>query len=155
MNKKPAIPAKLICLGAAAVLLLAAALLMLFAPGAPRYAGKTPDGAESGTVLTLYEGPKTMTSSATARICANGHELFVYDVMVNHEHIWNANTQPSTTPMAYFDFRGEVTLEIEMPGLGKPVETAAVRLPRWASSPPWRTAASALRSRSLASIRSC
>lgn len=41
---------------------------------------------ESPTLLTLYEGPMTMTSSETARVTANGYDLFVYDVMVNHEH---------------------------------------------------------------------
>jgi len=78
------------------------------------------------TKLTLYEGPKTMVTSSTASIQVNGEDLFVYDVMVNHEHIWNANTIPSNTPMAYFDFEGEVTIDIEMPGLSKPVENAVV-----------------------------
>ena len=76
--------------------------------------------------LTIYEGPKTMESSKTASVRVNGYELFVYDVMVNHEHIWNANTIPSDTPMTYFDFSGKVRVEIEMPGLGHPVESAAV-----------------------------
>ncbi len=78
------------------------------------------------TRLTLYEGPKTMTSSADATVCVNGYELFVYDAMVNHEHIWNANTQPSTTPMTYFDFSGTAVVEVRMPGLDKPVESAEV-----------------------------
>ncbi len=78
------------------------------------------------TLLTIYEGPKTMTSSAVANVSVNGYELFVYDVMVNHEHIWNANTQPSTTPVTYFDFSGKAKIVIEMPGLPKPVESAAV-----------------------------
>ena len=83
--------------------------------------------AEGGkTLLTIYEGPKTMTSSGVARVKANGYELFVYDVMVNHEHIWNANTQPSTTPMTYFDFSGKVKLEITMPGLPAQVTSARV-----------------------------
>ena len=81
---------------------------------------------ESPTLLTLYEGPMTMTSSETARVTANGYDLFVYDVMVNHEHIWNANTQPTTTPMTYFDFEGRVRLEITMPGLPSQVESAQV-----------------------------
>ena len=76
--------------------------------------------------LPIYEGPKTMESSRTASVRVNGYELFVYDVMVNHEHIWNANTQPTYTPMAYFDFSGIVGVEIEMPGLEHPVESAAV-----------------------------
>jgi hypothetical protein len=86
--------------------------------------GSAYDG--TGPKLTVYEGPSTMTSSSTASIWANGIELFVYDVMVNHEHIWNANTIPSDTPMTYFDFAGEVIIEIEMPGLPVPVESAVV-----------------------------
>ena len=81
---------------------------------------------EQPTLLTIYEGPKTMTTSQTAAVTVNGYDLFVYDVMVNHEHIWNANTQPSRTPMTYFDFEGRVRLEIRMPGLEKPVESAQV-----------------------------
>ena len=86
-----------------------------------------PAGAETApTRLTVYEGPKTMTTSAVASVRANGVDLFVYDVMVNHEHIWNANTQPASTPMTYFDFEGKVRLEVRMPGLPQPVESAEV-----------------------------
>ena len=124
MSKKTDGSVKLLCLGILALLLLAAAIAMIFVPGAPRF-----DGGETGerqTLLTIYEGPKTMSSSETALIKVNGHELFVYDVMVNHEHIWNANTAPSDTPMTYFDFSGEVSIDIQMPGLNKPVESAQV-----------------------------
>ena len=79
------------------------------------------------TRLTIYEGPKTMDSSKTALVSVNGYDLFVYDVMVNHEHIWNANTQPTTTPMTYFDFEGKVRVSIQMPGLPQPVESAVVQ----------------------------
>ena len=79
------------------------------------------------TKLTLYEGPKTMRTSGDANVNVNGYDLFVYDVMVNHEHIWNANTQPTTTPMAYFDFEGTVRVRIEMPGLPQAVESAVVQ----------------------------
>ena len=87
------------------------------------------------TLLTLYEGPKTMQSSPTAKVKVNGYELFVYDVMVNHEHIWNANTQPTTTPMTYFDFEGAVRVHIEMPGLPQPVESAVVQPYAWGIAP--------------------
>ena len=98
-------------------------LMILCAAGA--VSAETP--AEPGkTLLTIYEGPKTMTTSETAAVSVNGYELFVYDVMVNHEHIWNANTQPSSTPMTYFDFDGTARIEIRMPGLEKPVESAKV-----------------------------
>ena len=91
--------------------------------------------AEQPTLLTLYEGPKTMQTSGTASVTVNGYPLFVYDVMVNHEHIWNANTQPTTTPMAYFDFEGRVEVEIRMPGLPQPVESAAVQPYAWGIEP--------------------
>ncbi len=79
------------------------------------------------TLLTLYEGPRTMQSSQDASVSVNGYDLFVYDVMVNHEHIWNADTRPTTTPMTYFDFEGTVRIRIEMPGLPGPVESAVVQ----------------------------
>ena len=90
------------------------------------FSGASVFGEEGATKLTLYEGPKTMASSPVASVSVNGYELFVYDVMVNHEHIWNANTQPTTTPMTYFDFEGKARIRIEMPGLGKAVESAQV-----------------------------
>lgn len=126
MKRKSAIPGRLICLGALSILLLAFAIFMIVSPNAPRLAQIRRGTSEEQTQLTLYEGPKTMTSSETAKITANGQDLFVYDVMVNHEHIWNANTMPSDTPMTYFDFSGQVTVDIQMPGLNEPVESAAV-----------------------------
>ena len=90
------------------------------------FSGASVFGEEGATKLTLYEGPKTMASSPVALVSVNGYDLFVYDVMVNHEHIWNANTQPTTTPMTYFDFEGKARIRIEMPGLGKAVESAQV-----------------------------
>jgi len=78
------------------------------------------------TYLTVYEGPKTMTTSETAEVSVNGVDLFVYDVMVNHEHIWNANTQPADTPMTYFDFEGRADIVVRMPGLADGVQSAEV-----------------------------
>ena len=104
------------------VLLLTAALILLVSALCPLSA----PAEQAPTQLTLYEGPRTMTSSAAASVSVNGHELFVYDVMVNHEHIWNANTRPVTTPMTYFDFSGTAVVEIRMPGLPRPVESAQV-----------------------------
>ncbi len=135
MRNKSAANPRLIVLGILAVLLLCFAAFMILSPHAPRRKRAAAAPATPETVLTLYEGPKTMTSSKTARITANGHELFVYDVMVNHEHIWNANTQPSDTPMTYFDFSGAVDLVIEMPGLSKPVESAQVLPASWGIVP--------------------
>ena len=103
------------------IILLLALVLSLSGAALPSAFAEKPK-----TLLTIYEGPKTMSSSSTASVSVNGYELFVYDVMVNHEHIWNANTIPSSTPMTYFDFSGSVKIEIRMPGLEQPVESAAV-----------------------------
>jgi len=138
VKKKPIVTIITIVLGIAAVVCAGAAIMTLAAPEPEPIVMDPPEpevieievvGGEytgDGPRFTLYEGPKTMQTSQTARIWVEGHELFVYDVMVNHEHIWNANTIPSDTPMVYFDLDGEVKIEIEMPGLPVPVETAVV-----------------------------
>lgn len=124
MHTKPTASLRLILLGIAAALTLAAAVFMLASPAAPRLNREQPQ--EGQTLLTLYEGPKTMTTSGNAIITANDQPLFVYDVMVNHQHIWSDDVLPSDTPMTYFDFSGTVTIDIEMPGLKEPVESAVV-----------------------------
>lgn len=126
MNPKSVSSVRLTVLCVLAVLTVALAVFMVVSPSAPRLDAGTADTGEATTLLTIYEGPKTMTSSETASITANGHELFVYDVMVNHQHIWSDDAMPSYTPMTYFDFEGEVTIDITVPGLGKDVESAAV-----------------------------
>lgn len=126
MNSKSASSPRLIVLGVLAIALLALAVFMVVSPNAPRLDAGQTNAGEGQTLLTIYEGPKTMTSSETALITANGQELFVYDVMVNHQHIWSDDVLPSDTPMTYFDFSGEVTIDIQMPGLSKAVESAVV-----------------------------
>lgn len=126
MNMKQSSGARLACLGVLAAVLLALAIFMIVSPSAPRLSPSQAGEPNNQTFLTIYEGPKTMTSSETARITANGSELFVYDVMVNHQHIWSEDAMPSDTPMASFDFSGEVAIDIQMPGLSKPVESAVV-----------------------------
>ncbi|MDR2599253.1 MAG: hypothetical protein LBC73_03155 [Oscillospiraceae bacterium] len=120
----------IIILGVIAVLCVAFAVFMIVAPTiAPRLQTEEKDLEVDPLkpILVLYDGPHTMQSSEVAKIKVEGHDLFVYDVMVNHEHIWNANTIPSTTPMTYFDFEGgTVTIEVEMPGLPRDVESAAI-----------------------------
>jgi len=135
-GEKKTVPIAVIAFGIAAVLLTAFAIFM-YSDSAPRlHTAPEPEVIDieviegeymgPGPRFTLYEGPKTMQTSKTASIWVEGEELFVYDVMVNHEHIWNANTMPSDTPMVYFDFEGTVKIEIEMPGLPVPVESAVV-----------------------------
>lgn len=124
MHSKPASPVQQTALILLTLVMAALAIFMVASPAAPRL--QADNTGEGQTLLTLYEGPSTMTSSEVARITANGQELFVYDVMVNHQHIWSSDVLPSDTPMTYFDFEGEVVLDIQMPGLSKAVESAVV-----------------------------
>jgi len=127
MKEERVVSMPIIILGVIAVLFVAFAVFMFAAPDiAPRLNAAELSNGEGAPTLVLYEGPSIMTSSRMASIWVEGHELFVYDVMVNHEHIWNANTIPSRTPMTYFDFEGEVTIEIELPGLGRDIESAVI-----------------------------
>lgn len=135
MSKHPSSGTRLVVLGISAILLLALAIFMIVSPAAPRLASGAADGAEGQTLLTIYEGPTTMTSSENALITANGHALFVYDAMVNHQHIWSDDVLPSNTPMTYFDFSGEVTIDIQMPGLRETVESAVVLPSSWGIEP--------------------
>ncbi|MBR4360738.1 MAG: hypothetical protein IKP32_08975 [Clostridia bacterium] len=87
------------------------------------------------TRLTIYEGPKTMESSPIASVSVNGYDLFVYDVMVNHQHIYSDTSLPTTTPMTYFDFEGRAVISIRMPGLPNAVESAVVQPYAWGITP--------------------
>lgn len=64
--------------------------------------------------LVLYDGPKTMKPAEDTKIKVGGHEVFVYDAVVNNTHSWVSNGKPplSKTPMTYFDFEGKVKVEI-------------------------------------------
>lgn len=94
----------------------------------------TPQGIEENTekpqatpaILTLYDAPKTVTASTDATLTVEGEPVFVYNAVVNNTYSWSKTPKLSTTPMAYFDFEGEVAVDILMPGLSKPVESAVV-----------------------------
>lgn len=82
--------------------------------------GKTP------AILTLYDAPRTITPSKDAILSVEGENLFVYDAVVNNTHSWSKTPALSSTPMAYFDFEGEVEVDILMTGLDDPIESAVV-----------------------------
>ena len=67
MKSQPAVPVRTICLGIAAVVFAALAIFMFVSPNAPRLVANT-TAAEPETLLTLYEGPKTMKTSQNAAI---------------------------------------------------------------------------------------
>lgn len=60
--------------------------------------------------LILYEAPKTMKPAQGIKVKVGGHEIFVYDVPVNHNRRWMGNDEIklSSTPMCYFDFSGGI-----------------------------------------------
>lgn len=68
--------------------------------------------------LVLYEGPKPVAASETAKMWVDGNELFVYDTAVNNTHTWDSRYNPplSTAQITSFDFAGgEVELKITLP----------------------------------------
>jgi len=64
------------------------------------------------TKVVTYEGPQLLTSSSLATIKVNDHELFVYEVNVNHrrEFAWTNDFEKNA--VAYFDFEGRVNIEV-------------------------------------------
>lgn len=76
--------------------------------------------------LTLYDAPKTVTASKDAALSVEGQPVFVYDAVVNNTHAFSKEPTLSSTPMAYFDFEGEVTVDILMTALPDPVLSAEV-----------------------------
>lgn len=102
---------------------------------------------EEESMVVLFPGPDTLadaqpedlkpTSEAerdvTLKHCVdtcvrvNGEECYVYDTNVNQTHEWQNDYLPplERTPVAYFDFSGSITVEVEVSSF--PVETALVR----------------------------
>ena len=90
------------------------------------------------TKLVLYEGPRSLKDAGEedlksisedqrdfalmhctdTQITVNGHDCYVYDTNVNHTRKWADNYMPpiSRTPITYFDFEGEVRVQITVPG---------------------------------------
>ena len=88
-------------------------------------------------VVVLYDGPSTLADATEEDIAAaseanrdiklkhctdttikvNGQECYVYDTNVNLSRSWNPDYQPelSRTPITYFDFEGEVEIEVTVP----------------------------------------
>uniref|UniRef100_UPI004055A76A glycosyl hydrolase family 28 protein n=1 Tax=Acetatifactor sp. TaxID=1872090 RepID=UPI004055A76A len=87
--------------------------------------------------VVLYDGPDTLPDATPADLEAspessremslmhcvdtmvkvNGEDCYVYDTNVNHTHTWYTNYEPplSRTPITYFDFEGEVKIEVTVP----------------------------------------
>lgn len=72
-----------------------------------------------GTKLVLYEGPKTIKPAKDIKIQVGGHDVFIYNTVVNNTHSWVSDGNPSLskTPMTYFDFEGKVKVQIMVSNL--------------------------------------
>lgn len=125
----------LIFLGILALVAVAFTVIQLFVPSLAIRANSGPvqsiEGnadvsGKSPATLTLYDAPKTIKASDDAKLTVEGEPVFVYDAVVNNTHSWSKTPKLSSTPMAYFDFEGEVEVDILMTGLDKPVESAVV-----------------------------
>lgn len=83
----------------------------------PTAAGALPGEREplrkvTETKVVLYDGPSAMTSSERVRVEVEGHELFVYETLVNHGRLFSFHAPTTTTPVALFDFEGSVTVRV-------------------------------------------
>ncbi|MGI6623760.1 MAG: hypothetical protein GX227_03005 [Clostridiaceae bacterium] len=125
----------LIILGIIALVAAAFTAVQLFVPSLAIRANSGPKHSIEGNadasektpaILTLYDAPKTVTASKDATLTIEGETVFVYDAVVNNTHSWSKTPKLSSTPMAYFDFEGEVDVDILMTGLDKPIESAVI-----------------------------
>lgn len=88
--------------------------------------------------VVLYDGPETLEDATPEDLEAvgesdrdfllkhcvdtlikvNGQKCYVYDTNVNHTRTWYSDYEPpqSRTPITYFDFEGEVEIEVTVPG---------------------------------------
>lgn len=68
----------------------------------------------------------TLKHSTDIRVKVNGQECYVYETNVNHSRSWDENFLPllSRTPVVYFDFEGEASIEISV--LGEILDTVSV-----------------------------
>lgn len=80
--------------------------------GAGAHATEEPKPTVTQTQLVIYEGPKIMASSERVQIQVEGHELFVFETLVNHGRLFSFTPPTTTTPVAMFDFEGSVTVNI-------------------------------------------
>ena len=72
----------------------------------------TPENEINTTKLVTYDGPSLMESSKNVSISVEGHELFVYETLVNHNRVFSWVAPNTTTQASIFDFEGKVHVEV-------------------------------------------
>ena len=92
-----------------------ALILALIVPCAPAF-------SQSAAVIA-WPAPEGVLTSADTRVFVNGVELSVYETAVNNNRAFTEYPALDKTPVALFDFSGEVTVEICREG----IKSAVVR----------------------------
>ena len=84
----------------------------------------TPTRTVTETEVVIYEGPSVLTTSDKVSIEVEGHELFVYETLVNHGRTFTFTSPTTKAPVALFDFEGRVNVTVTV---NEEVETAVIR----------------------------
>ncbi|MCX6120641.1 MAG: glycosyl hydrolase family 28 protein [Ignavibacteriales bacterium] len=69
------------------------------------------------TVVVTYPGPTGISAATDRIVTVNENPVFVYNTAVNFNRTYSTNPVLETTPVAYFDFCGEVTINVIVPGV--------------------------------------
>lgn len=72
--------------------------------------------AQANVVVT-YPGPTGVSEATDKVVTVNGKPVFVYNTPVNFNRTYSDYPILETTPVAYFDFVGEVTVNVIVPGV--------------------------------------
>jgi hypothetical protein len=81
----------------------------------PGTTGKVPSGGDSKNGVITYPTSSDLATRNDISFKANGVDVALYDVRVNHNHYYNANTVTSTTPVAMFEMESAVEVKITYP----------------------------------------
>ena len=64
------------------------------------------------TKVVIYPGPSIMKSSDKCSVTVEGHELFVYETLVNHKRKFTWSIDETKAPVVLFDFQGKIHMEV-------------------------------------------
>ncbi|WP_324668067.1 discoidin domain-containing protein [Geochorda subterranea] len=84
------------------------------APAVTTRPAPEPSRTVTETKVVVYEGPSLLESSDRVKVFVEGHELFVYETLVNNGRLFSFTTPTTTTPVALFDFEGSVNVTVRV-----------------------------------------
>jgi hypothetical protein len=74
------------------------------------------DNLRRDTRVVTYPAPEGIAPSADTSVTVNGQPVFVYETAVNDNRMYEEYPKLSKTPVAYFDFMGQVDIQVIVPG---------------------------------------